>query len=630
MCGIVGFLSNVGHPLQDTDTVDKMVSSLHHRGPDGFGVFRSRHGVLGHTRLSIIDVEHGQQPMVSSCGRYTLVFNGEIYNYIELRSRLMQSGIQFKTHSDTEVLLQLLIVERESALKKLNGMFAFCFLDTHTGDWIIARDHFGIKPIYLYQKEDDVLFFASEIKAFGAIQGYKNKVNQKGLNHYFTFQFCLGEETLFENVRKVEPGYYLKGNSSKCYEKVKYWTPSYNVDHEHTEQYFEEKLEYLLHDSLKLQVRSDVPLGAYLSGGLDSSSIATYAAKVLKRGIPVFTGRFAEGPQYDESEYAQAVSLQIEGIMHDIVPTAKDFVELLPRIIYSLDEPVAGPGVFPQYMVSKVASEHVKVILGGQGGDEIFGGYARYLVAYLEQSLKSSIFGDTTEGKHAISLNEISDNLKLLDKYKPMLSKFWSSGLFEDMSQRYFALIDRSPDSHMILSPDMTNSFSRQQCYQDFSNIFDSIETESYINKMSHFDLKTLLPALLHVEDRVSMASSIESRVPLLDPRIIELVGTIPPAMKFKGGKTKALLNNVVKPHLPEKVLNRKDKMGFPVPLQEWMSGGIVRDFVLDTLLSKKSLERGIYKKEVLKNVSSIKGVGSRQLWGILSLELWHQAYIDS
>jgi asparagine synthase (glutamine-hydrolysing) len=580
--------------------------------------------------LSIIDVEHGQQPMISSCGRYVLVFNGEIYNYIELRASLIQAGVKFTTHSDTEVLLQLLIAEREGAIKKLNGMFAFCFLDTHTGDWIMARDHFGIKPVYLYQQGHDVLFFASEIKAFGAIEGYQNQVNQKGLNHYFTFQFCLGEETLFKNVRKVEPGYYLKGNAAKITEQVQYWTPLYNVDNEHTEQYFVESLEHLLHDSLKLQVRSDVPLGAYLSGGLDSSSIASYAARVLKRGMPVFTGRFAEGPQYDESEYAKAVSSQIGGIMHDVVPSAKDFVELLPKIIYSLDEPVAGPGVFPQYMVSKAASEHVKVILGGQGGDEIFGGYARYLVAYLEQSLKSSIFGDTSEGIHAISLNEMSGNLKLLEKYKPMLSKFWSTGLFGDMSERYFSLIDRSPDSHKILSSDMTRSFSREQCYDDFCKIFNSIESSSYINKMSHFDLKTLLPALLHVEDRVSMASSIESRVPLLDPRITDLVSTIPPAMKFKGGKTKALLNNVVRPHLPEKVFNREDKMGFPVPLQEWMNGGIVREFVLDTLLSKKSLERGIYQKEVLENVSSMGGVGSRQLWGILSLELWHQAYIDS
>jgi asparagine synthase (glutamine-hydrolysing) len=629
MCGIAGFLSNIGHPLQATDTVDKMVSRLHHRGPDGSGVFRNDYGVLGHSRLSIIDVEHGQQPMISSCARYVLVFNGEIYNFIELRVSLIQAGVRFTTHSDTEVLLQLLIAEREGAIKKLNGMFAFCFLDTHTGDWIIARDHFGIKPVYLYQQGNDALFFASEIKAFGAIEGYQNQVNQKSLNHYFTFQFCLGDKTLFENVRKVEPGYYLKGNAANIIEQVQYWTPSYDVDHEHTEQYFIENLEYLLHDSLKLQVRSDVPLGAYLSGGLDSSSIASYAARVLKRGMPVFTGRFAEGPQYDESEYARAVSAHIGSKMYDIIPSAEDFVGLLPKIIYSLDEPVAGPGVFPQYMVSKAASEHVKVILGGQGGDEIFGGYARYLVAYLEQSLKSSIFGDTSEGVYAVPLNEISGNLKLLEKYKPMLSKFWSAGLFGDMSERYFALIDRSPDSHQILSSDMSRSFSREQCYEDFCGVFNSIESNSYINKMSHFDMKTLLPALLHVEDRVSMASSIESRVPLLDHRIADLVSTIPPAMKFKGGKTKALLNTVVRPHLPEKVFNRKDKMGFPVPLQEWMSGGIVRDFVLDTLLSKKSLERGMYKKEVLENISTMGGVGSRQLWGILSLELWHQSYID-
>lgn len=629
MCGIAGVLSKSFDKNENLNIVENMVKTLDHRGPDGMGVIPRNGAILGHSRLSIIDVEGGLQPMVSKCGRYILVFNGEIYNYIELRSDLIQNGIKFRTHSDTEVLLELLILKKEKAIEHLNGMFAFCFYDCKNQNWIMARDHFGIKPIY-YINYENKLYFASEIKAFKKIKGFAFQKNPRGLNHYFTFQFCLGEETLFKNIKKVEPGYFIIGKNEKIIKKTKYWMPSYNIDYDHKEDYFIEKIEHLLQDSLRLQVRSDVPLGAYLSGGLDSSIVATYASRVLKNKLSVFNGRFLESLSYDESSYARSVCADIKGNYHDIVPTSKDFVEFIPDIIYSLDEPLAGPGVFPQFMVSKFASDHVKVILGGQGGDEIFGGYARYLVAYLEQSLKASIFGDKSEGADAIKLENIVSNLRLLEKYKPMLSQFWSKGLFNNMPSRYFSLIDRSPDSHIILTKDAMESFSREQCFDDFESIFNSINSSSYINKMSNFDQKTLLPALLHVEDRVSMASSIESRVPLLDPRISELLSTIPPKIKFKNGKTKALLNDVASLHISKEVINRKDKMGFPVPLEEWMRGGEVKDFVLDTLLSRKSIERGIYKKETLEKVSSLSGVGSRQLWGILSLELWHQIYIDA
>jgi len=630
MCGIAGVLNPLSLEKQRvySSQIATMMNAISHRGPDDSGLFETRFGVLGHTRLSIIDVEHGQQPMYSRDKRYVVVFNGEIYNYIELRLTLIQEGVEFETFSDTEVLLNLLIHKGEHAIKELNGMFAFCFLDTHTGEWILARDHFGIKPIY-YNVQQDGIYFASEIKALMCLPQVKAEVNSKGMGHYFTFQFCLGDQTLYSGVNKIEPGYYLKGRANTIKEKKKYWSVDYTIDHEHSESYFLEKLESLLADSLRLQVRSDVPLGAYLSGGLDSSAVTVLASKVLGGGIPSFTGKFLEGEQYDESHHARAVCDQINGDMHQVAPTAQEFADLLPQIIYSLDEPLAGPGVFPQFMVSREASKHVKVILGGQGGDEIFGGYARYLVGYLEQTLKNSILGVNEEGDHAISLSSIAPNLGLLKQYKPMLSNFWKDGLFEGMDSRYFRLIDRSPDVSAILTAEARKQFNREEIFEDFKAIFNDVGTDSYINKMTHFDLKTLLPALLHVEDRVSMAASIESRVPLLDPRITELMATVPPAMKFQGGKTKAMLKMAVEKMLPSQVVNRKDKMGFPVPLNEWMQKGPVRDFVLDTLLSKASIERGIYNKEILQNVANFSGVGARQLWGILSLELWHQQYID-
>ena len=315
--------------------------------------------------------------------------------------------------------------------------------------------------------------------------------------------------------------------------------------------------------------------------------------------------------------------------MHEVVPTADDFVAYMPEIIRVMDEPLAGPGVFPQFMVSRMAVNEVKVILGGQGGDEIFGGYARYLVGYLEQALKGAIYETQEEGKYLVGLDSIIPNLPLLKQYVPLMDNFWKKGLFEEMDARYFHLIDRSPDLAALLTDDALNSMDRGKVYEDFQKQFNHADTQSYINKMTHFDFKTLLPALLHVEDRVSMAVSLESRVPILDTRIMELVASAPPAMKFKGGKTKALLKRAVSDIVPPSILQRKDKMGFPVPLKEWMEGGVVREFVSDTLLSQSSRERGLYQPNALANISNSQGVGGRQLWGALNLEMWFQTYID-
>ncbi|MBL4623539.1 MAG: asparagine synthase (glutamine-hydrolyzing), partial [Flavobacteriales bacterium] len=462
MCGIVGVLNNKRDIEQGRlrSIVDVMIDKIKHRGPDANGTIVSNYGVLGHARLSIIDLENGHQPMYSADGRYVLVFNGEIYNYIELRIELIQKGITFSTFSDTEVLLNALIFYGEGAINKLNGMFAFCFLDTQSGDWIICRDHFGIKPLY-YSVVDDQLYFASEIKSFTVVPGFLSKVNRKGMDQYFTFQFCLGNETLFDGVKKVEPGFFLSGHASTIKRVKRYWSADYQSDTAHTEDYFLEKLQFFLKDSARLQIRSDVPLGAYLSGGLDSSIVSTLAAETLKDKLPLFTGRFAEGAEYEETYYAKEVCNHLRGEMHEITPTAKDFVDNLPYIMSIMDEPVAGPGVFPQYMVSKEASKYVKVILGGQGGDEIFGGYARYLVGYFEQALKANIMGDDDTGDE-IELSSLISNLPLLKQYKPMLANFWKEGLFESIDKRYFRLIDRSPDLQDILTTDARDNFDKK------------------------------------------------------------------------------------------------------------------------------------------------------------------------
>jgi asparagine synthase (glutamine-hydrolysing) len=630
MCGVASIHSS-GNNLEDKfPELDSMMKHIIHRGPDGEGKLHINNQVLlGHRRLSIIDLEHGQQPMISDDNRFSLIFNGEIYNYLELREKLMHKGITFKTHSDTEVLLQMLIYYGENALKELNGMFAFVLHDRGNNQWIAARDPFGIKPLYYYEN-GDFLYFASEIKCFLSISGFKAARNEKALNQYMAFQMSLDDETLFEGVRKIMPGHYLLGTGAEIQERLCFWDTNYVVDKDHTEEYFLEKVRFTLKDSVRLQLRSDVALGSHLSGGIDSSLVSKLASDQLGGSIPLFHGKFAESSSYDESAYAKIISDSTNGELYQVIPTACDFVEALPKLIYALDEPVAGPGLFPQYMVSKLAKEHVKVVLGGQGGDELFGGYARYLVGYLEQALKGAINQTQEEGEHLVSLQSIVPHLPVLKDYTPLLSQFWSKGIFDDMDRRYFHLIDRSQGLDKILHPEICESFSKESLFSTFQKVFNHPDTLSYINKMTHFDQKTLLPALLQVEDRVSMHVSLESRVPLLDTRISDLVTSISPILKFQGGRTKHLLKKAANNLLPEAILNRKDKMGFPVPLKEWMQGGPVKDFVADILLSKKSKERGIYKISSLESMISNPGVGGRQLWGALSLELWHQQFIDT
>lgn len=629
MCGFIALFAQGGKIDSRIGLITEMLSQISHRGPDGEGV---RHlqgqAIFGHRRLAVIDLDHGAQPMISDDGRYTLVFNGEIYNYLELRDELARKGVLFKTKSDTEVLLQMLIFFKEAAIDKLNGMFAFVFHDHQSNKWIAARDHFGIKPLY-YSTIRDELIFVSEIKALMAHPEFQPKRDDHSLHQYLSFQFCLEERTLFESVFKIKPGHYLIGHGSKILQDKCYWNTHYHVNTDHNEDFFQEKLLFLLKDSLRLQTRSDVPLGSYLSGGIDSSLVCSLASEFLDEPLPMFHGRFLEGPQYDESDYAKAVADRTRGNYFEVISTPNEFVSDIPKLIEALDEPLAGPGLFPQYAVSKLAKEHVTVVLGGQGGDEIFCGYARYLVGYLEQALKGAIFETQEEGRHLVTLESIVPNLALLKQYTPLLKNFWGKGLFEEMDARYFHLIDRSQGLSGILQPDALAQFDESRLFSDFQKIFNSPDTHSYINKMTHFDQKTILPALLQIEDRVSMSVSLESRVPLLDKRIVDLMTSMPPPMKFQSGRTKHVLKRAVRHLLPNKILNRKDKMGFPVPLNEWMKGGIVREFVSDTLLARSSIERGIFQPDALHSMIDSQGVGSRQLWGALSLELWHKRFID-
>lgn len=627
MCGIVGVINKSVKAEVALNLLSKMADKIAHRGPDDEHHFIDKNIGFYHKRLSIIDLEHGRQPMQDD--NLFIIFNGEIYNYLELKDDLKLKGYRFKTASDTEVILKAYREYGDCCVDKLNGMFAFLLYDKEKKQILVARDHFGIKPLYFFKSENH-LMFASEIKALLAHPAVHASPDYCAIKEYLTFQYTLGQKTLYKNIFKVLPGHMMtiNLNTFQLTEK-KYWEPNFKVDTDHTEAYFIDQLRYLLEDTVKIQLRSDVPLGTYLSGGMDSSLVSMLAARNLDGTIKTFTGAFHESKDFDETEYAREVASSINAQRFEIYPNSEQFVDCLPKLIYHLDEPVVGPGLFPQYMVSKLAKENVTVVLGGQGGDEIFGGYSRYIVAYLEQVLKGAIYETNDEGEHIVSLESIIPNLPYLHRYIPMMTDFWMKGAFKDADRRYFDLLDRSSGDLKYFSSDFNDEFDKEEVFGTFQQIFNHPETKSYFNKMTHFDMFGSLPGLLQVEDRVSMAVSLESRVPLLDRRIVDLVSSMPPAMKFKGGEMKYILKRAIKGIVPDKIINRKDKMGFPVPLHLWAKNG-AHDFINDTLTSKASKERGLYNKKKIKKLINSERPFGRELWGLLSLELWFTTFIDN
>lgn len=627
MCGIAGFasLARSSYP-QAKAALQAMSSLISHRGPDGDGEWISSDASVGfvHRRLAIIDLSpNGAQPMHAPNGT-VITYNGEIYNYIELRNEL-SAHWTFRTASDTEVILAAYDRWGEDCVSHLRGMFAFALWDERKRKLFAARDRFGIKPLY-FTIQQGRLFFASEAKALLPFLP-EIKADSSALAEYLTFQYTIGERTLFEGVDALLPGHCLVASDGEI-GISRYWDVQYEVDFDHSPRFFEARFKELLTDSMNVHLRADVPIGGYVSGGLDSSLVALLASRHDHRNRQAFHGRFMEHPGYDESRYAREVAELADMSLHVADITAEDFRHNIHDVMYHLDFPVAGPGSFPQFMVSALAAKHLKVVLGGQGGDELLGGYARYLVAYFEQSIKAAMDGTYRQGNYVVTIESIVPNLGLLREYKPMIKEFWREGLFEDIDKRYFRLVDRSTD--MVGEVDWS-SLDRPRVFEAFRAIFnnqDNVRKEAYFDKMTHFDFKCLLPALLQVEDRMSMAHGLESRVPFLDHPLVEFLATVPADVKFKGGQMKQLMKSAYGETLPKSVVERRDKMGFPVPLKEWFSGPL-KTFVSDVFDQQRSRKREYFNTDVV--LANFQGASqfSRKTWGLLSLELWHQRFHD-
>jgi asparagine synthase (glutamine-hydrolysing) len=627
MCGIAGAVRLDGKPINGLDRrLSAMSQLVEHRGPDGHGSWTSDAESVGfvHRRLAIIDLTpDGAQPMMAPNGT-VITYNGEIYNYVELRDSL-SGGWRFQSHSDTETILASYDKYGADCVDHLRGMFSYAIWDSRRNALECARDRFGIKPFY-YTIADGVFYFASEVKALVPILP-EVEIDQKALTEYLTFQYPITELTLFKGVHQLHPGHALTVKNGQVLIR-KYWDVRYEHDHSITADAARKRIHELLSDSIDVHLRADVPIGAYLSGGVDSSLIALLAAEHCPENNLAFHGKFTAYPGYDESHHAEVVAQRAGMSLHQIDIDARDFEDNLSKVIYHLDYPVAGPGSFPQYMVSKLASEHLKVVLGGQGGDEIFGGYARYMVGYLERLIMGALDGNLDDGSYSVTFESVIPNLGLLREYKPLMQQLFSKGMFETLDRRFFRLIDRSTD--MVDEIDWTQ-LDGAHAIESYMRVFNDrsvIEENAHLDSMSRFDFKRLLPALLQVEDRMSMAHGLESRVPLLDHPLVEYAATIPPEVKYEGGRLKELLRTTYSDTLPPSIFERRDKMGFPVPLKEWYACEL-NTFVKDIFHSQSAQGRYFMNSDaVLANFDKDSRF-SRKTWGLLSLELWHQQFVD-
>ena len=624
MCGIIARL-NFNKQQIDKNLFKKMRDTLYHRGPDDGGLYVDKSVALGHRRLSIIDLsDAGHQPMTNEDDTLVLVFNGEIYNYKELTADLISKGHVFKSNTDSEVILHQYEEDGVDCLKKLNGMFTFAWWDTKKNILFVARDRLGIKPLYYFLNNNEFII-ASEIKAIIEDKSIERLPNYESISDYLYAGRVLDNKTIFENIYEVQPGHYGIANlDTSTYEEVKYWDINYNYNSSRTDEQLYDELDTLIDDAIKIHCRSDAPLGCHLSGGLDSSTVVAYASKYRKH-LKTFSTKFSDDKFIDESGYAKLVAKHVGAEYIECNPTASDFAKLLPHLVWHMDMPMATNGGFSYYTVSKLARENATVSLTGHGGDELFAGYmAQFKTAYNDTSM--FVLPVDPKAKKDISLfNRLVRLVKkgpfaVLNSFKKRLYKNKES--FEDEWAKLHC--GSLPADNEILDKSFVKRLKGYSPKTSYLKDFSNVEDVHLLDKCLYHDIKVYLPGLLHLEDRVSMSLSLESRVPLLDYRIVDFLATVPPEQKVKGLIPKFLLRKCASKLLPEKIWNRKDKFPFPVPASFW-STNEMKSLVKSIIRSPACLNRGIFDKKVLmKNDLSVT-----QLWSIINIELWFKIFID-
>ncbi len=621
MCGLAGYINLSKKPVKRGD-LESMIRVARHRGPDDEGYYIYNNIGLGHCRLSIIDLSKaGHQPMFDRDKKICVVHNGEVYNFIELRRELESKGYHFTSNTDTEVLIHGYAEWGKGLLDKINGMFAFAILDLRDNTLFCTRDRLGIKPFYYYYDRERFLF-ASEIKQIVNVNDIPRVANLGAISDYLSFQYALSDETFFSGIKRRLPGHTITLDlKSGALDDKTYWDLGFNAEEGYPEDDLSGSLKGLLEDSVRLRLRSDVPLACSLSGGVDSSSVTCMASRLSSDRLKAFTANFADGEYYDESRWARVVASHAGVDYREILVNSQQFEELLEKVIWHLDEPVAGPSIMPQYLVSKAASRETKVILGGLGGDELFGGY-RWYSQFLFQNIIDRL---------GFAPNALPDRSNLT-LFKDFIAKYGARSFLSSVRRFSFAE-DPGRTYARILSifterehHKLTNGMDYNPI-KSFQDRFNSMNGESPIATLFKFDLKYYLPALLHLEDRASMAVSLESRVPILDHRIADLASRIPVELKLKRGLSKSILRESMIGLVPDEILKRQDKKGFPTPFGIWYSRNedspLVKRF-LDT-------ECSFLNREYIKSIHREHNRGLRnhstRLWRLMCVSLWKDIF---
>lgn len=637
MCGINGIAWTARSPVRvDENLLATMRDTIRHRGPDDSGAFFGEGVALGHRRLSIVDVAAGHQPMTNEDGSLRIVFNGEIYNHTDFRAELEARSHVYQTHCDTETILHLYEEQGARAVEQLRGMFAFAIWDTKQRELFIARDRLGVKPLYYVHTSDGALYFASEIKALIAARAVKPEVNFAALPDYLANHAPSGEETLFRGVKRLLPGHTLTWRDGKI-RIERYWDlPVRNADDSAARgagrsdaDYIEEWKE-LFNTSVRLRLMADVPLGMFLSGGIDSSAIAAVMSKMVSEPIKTFSVAFAER-EANEFEYARIVANAFKTEHHEVTVTPEDFFNSLPHLVWHEDEPLAHPSSVALNFVSQLAARHVKVVLTGEGSDEMLGGYERYRKTIHNLRLGAGYNKFTNEALRRFVKKRIG-NLTGESKLRQKLERtfLYRPADVEALYFDNFAVFTREMQNEM-LTPETRTRAGGIEPYRVMQSYFERPDLDTLLSRMLYADAKTYLHELLMKQDQMSMAASIESRVPFLDHKLVEFTTNLPERLKLRRGwTTKYILRESMKGVLPDAILTRK-KMGFPVPVGKWFRGAY-RSMIDEYVLGERALARNVFDEKFLRRLVAGHVAGEKhdeRLWALVNFEMWQRCFID-
>ncbi|MGA7225214.1 MAG: asparagine synthase (glutamine-hydrolyzing) [Candidatus Acidiferrales bacterium] len=630
MCGICGVFYLRSERVVERGTLAAMNREIVHRGPDDEGFYLSGNVGLAIRRLSIIDLHTGHQPIANEDSSIWIVFNGEIYNHQELRKSLEQKGHRYRSHSDTESIIHLYEEYGQNCVRHLRGMFAFAIWDAKRRVLFAARDRLGIKPLY-YLRTDEFLLFASEIKALLAHPGARAEFNRSALPEYLTFGYLAGSETMFAGIQKLLPGHTLEVHESGHLDVQSYWDVPQGGESDHRPRsYYVQTYRDLLEQSVESHLMSDVPLGVFLSGGVDSSLVAALMTKIRKDRIETFSVGYDEEP-YSELPYARVVATHLRSRHHEVRVSRQDFFRVLPSLIWHEDEPLTWPGSVPLYFVARLAREHVKVVLTGEGSDETLGGYSRYgwslwnarfgrpYCALVPAAIRRAIRGAISETQQLGA----GARRRLGHTFLGRDTNSWASLYFDN----FYSAFSEREQQVLLLDGEVNGSGVP---YRDSLAYWEASKGD-LLTRMLYTDIKTYLVELCMKQDQMSMAASVESRVPFLDHVLVEFAARIPGRFKVRGLAGKLTLKESAADLLPKAIIHRP-KVGFSTPLGNWLRGAQL-DQIQEMLLESRSLDRKLFKPEALQKLfAEHRGRGydrADQIWRLLNLELWQRVFMD-